>query len=225
MRRNGEIRSATMKLPSKSRFWLRLRANATRNVMMSSQSVLWIDGVGGYAMCDRETTIIGGASAAADVPLRLMSDLPSKTAIFHHQGQDHLIEPIHSVWLNGQEIRTTSLLSSGDRIRLGSSVELAFSQPTQLSGTAVLMLRSGHRWRGAIDGALLLGHSCLIGPSPTAHVCCRHWEKDIVLFRHRDQWMVRRDEYTEDGSIRTASTHPLKLGERIQGQGYSMTWL
>ncbi len=192
---------------------------------MSSQSVLWIDGVGGYAMCDRETTIMGGASASADVPLRLMSDLPSRTAIFHHRGQDHLIEPIHPVLLNGREIESLSLLATGDSIRLGCAVELSFSQPTQLSGTALLTVRSGQRWRGAIDGALLLGNSCVIGPSPTAHVCCRHWEKDIVLFRHLDQWMVRRDEYFSDGSIRIASTHPLKIGERIQGQGYSMTWL
>ncbi len=176
-------------------------------------------------MCDQETTIIGGASAGADVPLRLMCDLPSRAAVFHHRGQDHLIEPRHTVWLNGQEIRTTSLLASDDKIKLGSSVELLFSQPTQLSGTAILTLRSGHRWRDALDGALLLGHSCLIGPSPTAHVRCRQWEKDIVLFRNRDQWMVRRDEYTEDGSVRSPSTYPVKLGERIQGQGYSMTWL
>ncbi len=192
---------------------------------MNSQSVLWIDGVGGYAMCDQATISVGGASASADVPLRLMSDLPSRTAIFHHLGQDHLVEPIHPVSLNGREIRSLSLLSTGDSIRLGNSVELSFSQPTQLSGTALLTVQSGHRWHGSIDGALLLGHSCVIGPSPKAHIRCRHWEKDIVLFRHLDQWMVRRDEYSTDGSIRTASTHPLKLGERIQGQGYSMTWL
>jgi hypothetical protein len=176
-------------------------------------------------MCDRDTITLGGPSATADNALRLMSDLPGRAAIILHRGQDHLIDPLHPILLNGQEVRSLALLADGDSIRLGSSTELLYSQPTQLSGTALLTIRSGHRWHGAIDGALLLGHSCLIGPSPTAHVRCRHWEKDIVLFRHRDQWMVRRDEYEQDGSIRSASTYPLNRGERIQGQGYSMTWL
>ncbi len=193
--------------------------------MMIAQSVLWIDGVGGYAMCDRETTFLGGAATTADSGLRLMSDLPSRAAIFHHLGQDHMIEPVHPVRLNGHEVRSLTLLSDGDSIRLGTAVELSFFQPTQLSGTARLTVCSGHRWQGSIDGALLLGHSCLIGPSPTAHVRCRKWDKDIVLFRHQDQWMVRRDEYLQDGSVRVASTYPFKRGERIQGQDYSMTWL
>jgi hypothetical protein len=154
-----------------------------------------------------------------------MSDLPSRAAVFQHRGQDHLIQPFHPVKLNGKDILALTLLSDGDVIQLGNAVELVFSQPTQLSGTALVTVRSGHRWHGSIDGALLLGHSCLIGPSPTAHVRCRKWEKDVVLFRHQDQWMVRRDEYLQDGSVRVASTYPLKRGERIQGQDYSMTWL
>ena len=192
---------------------------------MSPLHVLWIDGIGGYAMCEHSTTTLGGPAGSNSAELRVTSDLPSRVAILHRQGQDHLIEPLHPVWLNGSDISSVSLLSHGDLIRLGSNVELAFLQPTQLSGTAVLTLKSRHRWHGSIDGALLLGHSCLLGPSPTAHVRCPQWKKDVVLFRHSDQWMVRHDEYPCDGSNRSGITRPVKLGERIQGPDFSMTWL
>ncbi len=192
---------------------------------MNSLHVLWIDGVGGYAMCDQSTTTLGGAASSNAADLRVSSDLPSRSAVFHRQGQDLLVEPLHQVSLNGKEISTTCLLSHGDLIRLGSSVELVFQQPTQLSGTALLTLKSRHRWHGSIDGALLLGHSCLLGPSPKAHVRCPNWEKDIVLFRNRDQWMVRCDEYSSEGSERSGATRPVELGKRIQGPDFSMTWL
>ena len=192
---------------------------------INAQSVLWIDGVGGYAMCDRASTTLGNSTATGELGLRIASDLPSRAVVFHHQGQDLLLEPLHSVFLNGKEITAIVLLKNGDRMRLGSSVELEFLQPTLLSGTAALTIRSRHRWHGSIDGAILLGSSCVIGPSPRAHIRCKNWEKDIVFFRYGDQWMIRNNEYTADGLRNSVGTRPVIFGERIQGSDFSMTWL
>jgi hypothetical protein len=192
---------------------------------MTEPHVLWIDGVGGYAMCDQESVVIGGAAGRVEDGLRIMSDLPSRAAVIHRRGQDVLVEPIHRVAVRGAEISTVTLLQDGDELRLGDQVELLFSQPTQLSGTALLTLRGRFRWGGSIDGALILGQSCLIGPSPKAHVRCRDWKKDVVLFRHRDQWIVRHDEYLPDGTPSGSIARPVEFGKRIQGADFSMTWL
>ncbi|MDZ4849833.1 MAG: hypothetical protein SGI77_11090 [Pirellulaceae bacterium] len=191
---------------------------------MNDPHALWIDGVGGYAMCDSMTTILGG-TMAGDADLRINSDLPSRVAAFHYRGQDHLIEPFVQLAVNERAVTSMSLLTHMDVIRIGNGVELVFQQPTSLSGTGVLRIRSRHRWSGSLDGALLLGHSCLLGPSPTAHVQCKEWSKDVLLFRNQNQWLVRYDKTHSEGEMPSMATHPIKLGERIQGRDFSMTWL
>lgn len=190
---------------------------------MSGLKTLWIDGVGGFAMCDHPSTVLGGGSSDAD--LRIMGDLPSRAAIFHQRGEDHFLQPLTRCRINGDNTTATCLLNHGDRIVLGTNVELEFHKPTQLSGTAQLRLISRHRWQNSIDGALLLGDSCLLGPSSSAHIRCRQWAFDVVLFRHRDQWLFRGHESKAANPPTRYAPQPLRLGERVVGPDYSMTLL
>ena len=51
-------------------------------------------------------------------------------------------------------------------IRLGSTVELEFRQPSPVSATARLAIVSRHRLPLAVDGVLLMAETCIVGGSP-----------------------------------------------------------
>ena len=55
-------------------------------------------------------------------------------------------------------------------IRLGSTVELEFRQPSPVSATARLAIVSRHRLPLAVDGVLLMAETCIVGAvAPGAH--------------------------------------------------------
>ncbi len=59
-----------------------------------------------------------------------------------------------------------ALLRDGDVIRLGSTVELEFRQPSPVSATARLAIVSRHRLPLAVDGVLLMAETCIVARHP-----------------------------------------------------------
>ena len=114
--------------------------------------LLWVDAVGGYLVCLDHRIVLGraGPDSHADIPL--MGDLSRTHATLSRNGEGYLLEAHHPSFINGKSVTGQALLHDGDVIRLGSTVELEFRQPSPVSATARLSVVSRHRLPLAVDG-------------------------------------------------------------------------
>ena len=132
--------------------------------------LLWVDGVGGYLVCMDDRIVLGraGADSHADVPL--MGDLSRNHATLVRNGEGYLLQAHHASFVNGKPVAEQVVLRDGDVIRLGSTVELEFRQPSPVSATARLAIVSRHRLPLAVDGVLLMAETCIVGEAAQAHI-------------------------------------------------------
>jgi hypothetical protein len=192
---------------------------------MVPPKILWIDGVGSYAICDQIEVAIGQAFPGNQVDLAIRGDISRRAAIVRRHGEDHLIQPLQTVHVNGSEIDRAVVMHDGDLISLGARVGLRYVRPTQLSGTARLELTGNSRWQPLLSAALLMGESCVLGPESNCHVICPEWSSKVVLFRNGTQWMCRVSDQANiqiDGKP-VRAPFPLVRGQRITGDEISMT--
>ncbi len=107
--------------------------------------LLWVDGVGGYLVCMDDRIVLGraGPDSHADIPL--MGDLSRNHATLVRNGEGYLLQAQHASFVNGKPVAEQVVLRDGDVIRLGSTVELEFRQPSPVSATARLAIVSRHR--------------------------------------------------------------------------------
>lgn len=197
----------------------------TPSIPMVPPKILWIDGVGSYAICDQIEVAIGQAFPGNQVDLAIRGDISRRAAIVRRHGEDHLIQPLQTVHVNGSEIDRAVVMHDGDLISLGARVGLRYVRPTQLSGTARLELTGNSRWQPLLSAALLMGESCVLGPESNCHVICPEWSSKVVLFRNGTQWMCRVSEQANiqiDGKP-VRAPFPLVRGQRITGDEISMT--
>jgi hypothetical protein len=131
--------------------------------MMHKPKILWIDGVGGFAMCDASETSLGQSFPSNEVDLAIRGDLSRRAAIFRRSGDGHWIQPFQSVSIRGAQIERATLLADGDLLDFGNRLLLRYNRPTKLSGTGRLEIASQHRWQPSLSGTLLLGESCILG--------------------------------------------------------------
>ncbi len=197
----------------------------TPSIPMVPPKILWIDGVGSYAICDQIEVAIGQAFPGNQVDLAIRGDISRRAAIVRRHGEDHLIQPLQTVHVNGSEIDRAVVMHDGDLISLGARVGLRYVRPTQLSGTARLELTGNSRWQPLLSAALLMGESCVLGPESNSHVICPDWSSKVVLFRNGTQWMCRVSDQANiqiDGKP-VRAPFPLVRGQRITGDEISMT--
>jgi hypothetical protein len=197
----------------------------TPSIPMVPPKILWIDGVGSYAICDQIEVAIGQAFPGNQVDLAIRGDISRRAAIVRRHGEDHLIQPLQTVHVNGSEIDRAVVMHDGDLISLGARVGLRYVRPTQLSGTARLELTGNSRWQPLLSAALLMGESCVLGPESNCHVICPEWSSKVVLFRNGTQWMCRVSDQSNiqiDGKP-VRAPFPLVRGQRITGDEISMT--
>lgn len=192
---------------------------------MPKPRVLWIDGVGSFAMCDGEEVSVGQSFPGNAVDLAIRGDLGRRALLFRRHGEDHLIQPFQTVRLNGKVLERAAILSDGACLTIGDRVELKYVRPTKLSGTARLELLGHHRWQPMLTAPLLLGESCILGPEPNAHIVCHEWTGRVVLFRHNGHWMCRTSgvEGVTVGGKEVSAPFPLLPGQRIRCEEFSMT--
>ena len=190
---------------------------------MPTTKVLWIDGVGSYAMCDGSSISIGQAAPGNVVDLAIRGELSRRACFVHRTGGDHVVEPIQSMKIDGRSIDRPAILTDGCVLTLGERVQLRYQRPTLLSSTARLELVSQHRWQPILNAALLLGESCVVGPEEQAHVVCLpprgiSWGGKFLFFRRGNEWMCRAidcQNLVVDG-IPTSAPFLLKPGLRVQ---------
>ena len=131
--------------------------------------LLWADVVGGYLVCLNDEVVLGraGADSAADVPL--LGDLSRQHAVIIRDGDGYILKARQTTYVNGRKVEAAPL-RNGDVIRLGSTVEVEFHQPSPVSSTARLQVVSRHRLPLAVDGVILMAETCIVGPSKQAHI-------------------------------------------------------
>ncbi len=185
------------------------------------QRILWVDGVGGYLVCDQSELTVGQAMPGNQVDLPIVGDISRRAAVIRRSEDSYLLQPLQKVSVNGELIDRTVLLRSGDRIQIGERTELKFSKPHPLSASAVMTLLSHHRWQPAVDGVLFLAESCVLGPKLTSHIHCHQWSGEVILFKNRDQLMCRSSLPVEWNGKQILEPIALSDGHRVQGPDFS----
>lgn len=156
--------------------------------------LLWIDGVGGYLVCTEPRVTLGKSG-----DLALLADVSRHHAAIQRDAEGYFLEATRKVTVNGTPVER-ALLRSGDRITLGTSCQLLFTQPVPLSASARLDVVSGHRLAQPVSAALLFAETLVLGRGPQAHVVVEELERPVILFRARDGLAVRSDgNLTIDG--------------------------
>ena len=184
--------------------------------------LLWLDAVGGYLVCLDDEVVLGraGTDAVADVPL--LGDLSRQHATLARDGEGYVIRAIKPTFVNGKDV-TTAPLKDGDVIRLGSTVELEFRQPSPVSATARLRVVSRHRLPLAVDGVILMAETCIVGSARQAHIEAPGLATPVVLYRQGSAlWCRATGGFEVDGRA-CAARAPLTLQSSVLGEGYSFS--
>ncbi len=149
----------------------------------AARFLMWIDGVGGYLVCEGDEVVLGQPVAGGRVDVPILGDVSRDHAAIRRSGEGYLLVPRRATRLNGREIHDPAPLADGAIIELGTGVRLRFRQPHPLSRTARLDFVSRHRTQPPTDGVLLMAELCILGPAASNHVVCDSWSQDLVLFR------------------------------------------
>jgi hypothetical protein len=184
--------------------------------------LLWVDAVGGYLVCLDNEVVLGraGHDSPADVPL--MGDLSRNHATLVRDGDTYILRAVHPTFVNGQPIEKAAL-HDGDVIRLGSTLELEFRQPSPVSSTARLAIVSRHRLPLAVDGVLLMAETCIIGNSPQAHIKAPNLAEPVVLYRQGPALWCRASGGFEVDGRPCAARAALTLQSSVLGSGFSFS--
>ncbi|HKI17240.1 MAG TPA: FHA domain-containing protein [Isosphaeraceae bacterium] len=185
--------------------------------------LLWVDAVGGYLVCLDDRIVLGraGSDSHADIPL--MGDLSRNHATLLRNGEGYLLQAHHASFVNGKPVVDQALLRDGDVIRLGSTVELEFRQPSPVSATARLAIVSRHRLPLAVDGVLLMAETCIVGAAPQAHIPAPMLKDPVVLYRQASAlWCRAAGAFDVDGRT-CAARAPLTLQSSVLGDGFSFS--
>jgi hypothetical protein len=118
---------------------------------------------------------------------------------------------------------TTAPLRDGDVVRLGSTVELEFRQPSPVSATARLRVVSRHRLPLAVDGVILMAETCIVSNSKQAHIDSPSLDAPIVLYRQGAALWCRAPGGFEVDGRACAARAPLTLQSSVLGEGYSFS--
>lgn len=202
----------------------RERLTSMENGKQSERGVLWIDAVGGYLLCLGDSTVVGQSIPGNAVDLPILGDLSRRHATIRRYPEGYTLEPHARCSVNRRLCMGATELHDGDEILLGEHVRLQFRLPHPLSTTARLDIRSAHRLQTSVDGILLFGNSCLMGPDSRTHVRCRQWQDSIMLtrgpaggFRYRTGHRVEID-----GQLAPAAG-TIGWNQRLAGNEFALT--
>lgn len=184
--------------------------------------LLWADAVGGYLVCMDEEVVLGRAGPDGEADIPLLGDVARNHAVISRDGDGYVIRANHPTCVNNRKVASAPL-RDGDVIRLGPTLELEFRQPSPVSTTARLAILSRHRLPLAVDGVILMGETCIVGPSAQAHVRAPNLADPVVLYRQGGSlWCRAPGTFEVDGRgfEGRARLHP-RSG--VRGDGFSFS--
>lgn len=179
--------------------------------------------MGGYLVCLDDRVVLGRAGADSPANVPLMGDLSRTHATLIRSGESYMLQAHHSSFINGKPVVDQTVLRDGDVIRLGSTVELEFRQPSPVSATARLVIVSRHRLPLAVDGVLLMAETCIVGGAGQAHIPAPALPNPVVLYRQGNSlWCRAPGSFDVDGRT-CAARAPLTLHSSVLGDGFSFS--
>lgn len=192
--------------------------------------VLRVDEGGEFLVLRGDSITIGNLrDGTADLPI--LCALAGRHAriersmSFHGGMQDTIVAENGDVQVNGASTQKQAL-RSGDRVRLGSSLQLGYSMPCSRSLTAMLHLLAGFQVAGT-DRALLLkdrgrdGRIC-IGPGKDVHVRVEAATAEVELFVSKTgQLRLRCSAGGEVDGVRFEDERPVDAGAMVRAGGVS----
>ena len=185
--------------------------------------LLWVDAVGAYWVCLGDEVTLGQPVRGGAVDVPILGDISNRHARICRDGEGYWIEPLRDVRVDGHLLRAPAPLVDGSRVELGRAVRLVFRRPHPLSATARLDFDSTHRTTPSTDAVLLMAGNCVLGPHAHAHVLCRHWTREVVLFRQEEELWCRAEGGLEIDGHAFAQRGPVHPNARIVGEGFSMS--
>jgi hypothetical protein len=194
------------------------------------RALLWIDAVGGFLVCLDECVVLGQPSpgdhsvGGARIAVPILADLSRRHAAIRREGGAYVLDPFHSVRVDGRPIDAPCVLAENQLIQLGENVKLRFTKPHALSATARLVFESHHKTQPSADAVLLMADSCVLGPNRHCHVRCHDWRHDVVVYRLNDGVYCRSDRPLTIDGIAACEASEIKSGQRIEGDEFSFTW-
>jgi hypothetical protein len=184
---------------------------------------MWVDGVGGFLVCLRDSVVIGQANVEPPIDIPIRADLSRRHVQIRRQNEAYWVEPFAALKMEGRPIQSPQLLRDGDELQLGTSVQLRFRQPHPLSATARIEMLSHHRIGAGYNGVLLMSESCVLGPKWQNHVVCRDWSQELVLVKQGGQLACRSMQSFElDGQL-CDGRGPLTFSSRISGDDFCVS--
>jgi hypothetical protein len=182
--------------------------------------ILWVDGVGGFLICQGNVVTLGQANPGCTVDVPILGDLSRQHATIVRDGEGYLIRSDRDLAINGRAARQATL-RDGDVIRLGRSVDLKFTMPCPVSGTARLELVSRHRLHLSLAGILLMADTCVLGVSAQTHVQVPEATGQVVLYRQGDRLNCRGDGVLEIDGQPHDGRGPLRSSSRVIASDFS----
>jgi hypothetical protein len=153
----------------------------------------------------------------------VLGDISRRHAKIHRRGESYFVEPLQTTRLAGREVSGSTLLTNGDEITLGRNVQFRFRQPNALSASATLTLISHHRTQPSSDSILLMGESCILGPSRSSHIVCAPWTREVILFRRGAELFVRANESLIVDGEQCNGKSRLTRRSRVIGEEFSLS--
>ncbi len=197
--------------------------NSTHDSASSTSPILWIDGVGGFLLVDRDEVTLGQALADSSADICIVGDLSRRAAVLRRCGSDYLLQPLQACQLNARSVDRPLLLGHEDLIELGQHVKLKFAKPHPLSATARLDLLSLGRFKPHVDAVLLMADSCVLGAKSSCHVVCPHWSREVMLVRRSQGWVFNAQEELEVNGRMQRGQIAVESGLRICGADFSLS--
>jgi tetratricopeptide (TPR) repeat protein len=185
--------------------------------------VLWIDGVGGYLVCEGGEIVLGQPvpGSPADVPI--LGDLSRQHATIRRSGEGYVISPRKETKIDGKAISDVAPLGDGVLIELGEGVRLRFRRPHPLSASARLEFASRHRTQPPVDGVILMAESLVLGPAANSHVVCRNWPRNVVLFHQQGELHCRTSGALEIDGVVLDGRGGLNRNSTVRGEEFSLS--
>jgi FHA domain len=183
----------------------------THKPVNSPRHLLWIDGVGGFLLCLTPRVTIGHASARPTPDVPLLADVSRLHIALQRDSEGYALEALRPTHVNGQQAERASL-RSGDRITLGPSCQLVFTQPLPLSASARLDVVSGHHLAFPVSSALLMADTLVLSGGTRGHVNVPELSQPIIVFRQHEALALRYDGAIEIAGQTMRGRAPLESG-------------
>ena len=182
---------------------------------------LWIDGVGGFLVCRSPQIRIGQAVPGTNLELPLVADVSRHHATISRDAEGYVLNPHRTVQIGAREIAEPTAIADGDQISI-NAVKFKFRRPHPLSTTARLDFVSRHQTQPSASSVLLMSDTCILGPQPIAHVVCRNWPADAVIFERRGELYIRAGIKSQARN-NTGKATRLIPGNQVRGDYFSIT--